>query len=53
MHVRHCTIRNSGGGNLPMIVEPIAFENDTTIKIDGGALRSLSEQERIKTRSVL
>lgn len=43
----------TGGGNLPIIVEPIAFENDTTIKIDGGALRSLSEQERIKIRSVL
>lgn len=32
----------NGGGYVPMIVEPMAFADDITIKIDGGALPSQS-----------
>lgn len=37
-----------GGGYVPMIVEPIAFHDDITIKIDGGAQHSPSVQETSK-----
>lgn len=34
-----------GGGSEVLIIEPISFRDDITIKVDGGALPSLSEPE--------
>ena len=31
-----------GGGSEVLVIEPIAFKDDITVKSDGGALRSLS-----------
>ena len=37
-----------GGGSEVLVVEPIVFRDDITIKIDGGALRSPLVQETSK-----
>lgn len=36
------------GGYVPMIVEPIVFRDDITIKIDGGASGSPLEAEILR-----
>ena len=41
-----------GGGSEVLVIEPIVFRDDITIKIDGGALHSPSDQETSKGRSV-
>ena len=42
-----------GGGYVPMIVEPICFRPEQTIKIDGGVLHSRWSQGNTKPRNVL
>lgn len=37
-----------GGGSEVLVVEPIVFRDDITIKVDGGALRSPLVQETSK-----